>query len=983
MALRYQQSERVFTLQGSIMLVDGTAFALDADNIVRYSIDEASTAGELLTLGDMRASDFILDVEDVAHTLTAAKLIGARVTVQIGLDGTIDPLGVWYVDKAEISRQSATVSISGTDALGSKMDGLYVDGVYPTTLGAIAARAAAQAGLTLKSNSFRNSDIIVQTQPEWDVETTTQRMVIGYVAACAGGFARISRAGVLEIVPYAMTTPETVTADYFTTLIVGGGQSFSFNCLQVAHYGSNIYVRYAIDESKTDTAGNTLRVSDNPLLTAAIAQTLKTQLTWLASAAVSVDWVGDPTMQPGMRVTVQDTDGSTHTGIVTRQTISVDGGLHAQTAAELPENINSAFIDTVFTPGGKVNISAAEGRLKVWAEEQIELTVGDKTEGLQSQIDMIPGQITAAVEDVEEGLQAQIDLIPDQITLEVKNQIGAQNLIIDSKIDLTTSEYLIKSFKLTDDTLKDGETVTMQIWGSEGGDRYYWRVTNGSTTLVDIKWNEKVDGIVTKTFSWIVSGSNDTIYLYHLSQNMDSNASDPSTVEKVQLQRGDTPSAWAPSALDAATSVVSGSDLIITQDEVRINTPKFSVNVNGTAGDMTLDENGLAADVISSPSVRPMYTGPALMNVEGGETDGINTFNALSDCLAKLDGKYLPYAVTIKIFSAQTEGTIEFGGTDGEAITVVSGFTAIKPQINAQLSLRGVRNQIVFDGIAFAYAYADAIFINDCHMVVFNNCEIVTSHTASGASMYANTVWAYRSSVELHSCGVFGGYSGLAIEGNTRAFVEACYGSGNEYGIFARGNASVGVKTSRPAGNTANTYVETDSVVRGTTTVSTGTSPTVPSATTTVQIDCTNSRTYAGGWYNSSTPMVAQGVANGTTFRGYMWFDFSSVIGETIQRAAIRLYRKSGIGKSKDVDVYIGAMLCDGPGYTIRAQQSYGKITVASQKEQIKVTIPTEMLQAIANGSYNGLFVYSSSADDYAAFDGFGEAHPPALLVTY
>ena len=509
------------------------------------------------------------------------------------------------------------------------------------------------------------------------------------------------------------------------------------------------------------------------------------------------------------------------------------------------------------------------------------LAISDSEQRLQTQIDLVPGQIKAAVEDAEDGLQSQIDLVPGQIKAAVED---AENSL-QSQIDLVPGQIKAE-----------------------------------------------------------VSG---------------------------QLAN------YTP------TGIVDGSQLVINRDEFHVDTPKFSVNVNGTNGDMTLDENGLAADVITSPSVRPMYTGPAVMSVEGGEIDGINTFNALSDCLAKLDGKYLPYAVTIKILSAQIEGTIEFGGTDGEAITVVSGFTAIKPQINAQLSLRGVRNQIVFDGIAFAYAYADAIFINDCHMVVFNNCEIVTSHTASGAGMYANTVWAYRSSVELHSCGVFGGYSGLAIEGNTRAFVEACYGSGNEYGIFARGNASVGVKTSRPAGNTANTYVETDSVVRGATTVSTGTSPTVPPETTTVQIDCTNSRTYAGGWYNSSTPMVAQGVVNGTTFRGYMWFDFSSVIGETIQRAAIRLYRKSGIGKSKDVDVYIGAMLCDGPGYTISAQQSYGKITVASQNEQIKVTIPTEMLQAIANGSYNGLFVYSSSADDYAAFDGFGEAHPPALLVTY
>lgn len=884
MALRYQQSERELSPQGSILLADGTTYALYADNIVRYSLDEASTSGESITLGDARASDYTLEIEDTAHYLTAAKLIGARVTVQIGLDGVIDPLGVWYVDKAEISRQSATVSISGTDALGSKMDGLYVDGVYPTTLGAIAAGAAAQAGLTLKSNSFRNSDIVVQTQPEWDVETTTQRMVIGYVAACAGGFARISRSGYLEIVPYTMAAPETVTADYFTTLAVGGGQTFAFNCLQVAHYGSNIFVRYAIDESKTDTAGNTLRVSDNPLLTAEIAQMLKNQLATLISSAVTVDWVGDPTMQPGMRITVQDTDGSTHTGIVTRQTISVDGGLHAQTAAELPENINSAFIDTVFTPGGKVNISAAEGRLKVWAEEQIELTVGDKTEELQSQIDMIPGQITAAVEDAEKGLQAQIDLIPDQITLKVQETVPGE---VESALD------------------------------------------------------------------------------------------------------GYTP-----------TGIVDGSQLIITKEQTHIDTPQFSVNVNGTNGDMTLDENGLAADVITSPSVRPMYTGPAQLYVVSSSTNGIDYFLTLADAFAKLNGKYLPYDVSIQLGITQIEGAIDLFYTDGAPITIEpyrnSDGSYPTINLNAHIAISHTRNQIYISDVNIGFSGGDnVIMLQDCYSVICSGCKFTTSRTLN---TWSNAFYANQSHVEFYSCGFFGGYAGLFIEKNAHAVVDSCYGSGNDYGIFARNNAQIGVVTSRPYG-AAGTYATADSVVRGATATSTGTAPedTIV-ATAQISFVASASRTHdGGGWYNSDTSFISQGEKDNGHFRGYMWFSttenpprtlVAALDGKKIVRAAIKIYRRSGYGKRGAVPVYIGTMKCAAPGQDIDQAYEYDNpIGLCEQKEQLYANVPSNAIQAIASygsvGGYNGLFIHGGSEQEYAAFDGAEDANPPRLVVEY
>ena len=813
MALWYQKDQRELSMRGRLFLSDGSVRDINADNIVRYSIEEASTAGGTITIGDARASSYSLDIEDVAHEYTAAQLIGAMVEVEISLDGIFDPLGVWYVDSAEISRQSATVSITGTDALGSKMDALYVDGEYPATLGDIARRVAAQAGLALKSGGFANSDIVVDKQPEWNTDTNAQRAVIAYIAGCAGGFARIDRVGRLEIVPYTMAQPETITADYFTTLSVGGGKTFAFGCLQVAYYGSNIYTRYALDESQTDTAGNTLRISDNPLMTEDIAHRLVEQLTGLESTAVTVDWVGDPTLVPGVRVSVQDTDGSMHTGIITSQTISVDGSLHAQTMAELPDNISSAFVDTIFTPAGKISIQAFEGQLDVWAADRIKIAVGKELDNF------------------------------------------------------------------------------------------------------------------------------------------------------------------------APTQVIDGSQLVITKDEIRMETPIFSVNVTGERGDMTLDEDGLSAEYINSPSVRPMYYGPAALTVQTDSADGISTFATLSDAFYRLNGRYLAYPVTIYVRSAQPEARAELSYTDGAPITICKAADVSTPAINAHLDLIAVRNILTLEGINVGYTSGDnCVTASGCMCVISRTCNFVTS-TATLSTAHA--FFVERSQAEFYSCGFFNGYGGVFGERMAHIYIEGCKGAGLKYGVAVRYGSRASGSTSIPPGSTNASYATADSEYRGTSTTASGTSPFAPATTNTIELDLTNTRTYAGGWYGSGTTMIAQGVSGGTNFRGYMWFDFSPISGRTIKQAALKLYRKAGIGKSAYADIYIGAARVAGPGSTVEASKEYGKVGAAAQNSRTQISVPVEAMQAIADGTYNALYVYSPQSEDYAAFEGVGESNPPRLAVLY
>lgn len=429
------------------------------------------------------------------------------------------------------------------------------------------------------------------------------------------------------------------------------------------------------------------------------------------------------------------------------------------------------------------------------------------------------------------------------------------------------------------------------------------------------------------------------------------------------------------------TAIIDGSRLIITKDKVHIDTPIFSVNVSGTSGDMTLDENGLSADYVVSPSVRPMYYGPTVLTIQSDDIDGINTFASLSDAFYRLNGKYLPYAVTIEVRSAQSEGSAELSYTDGAPITICKAADVSTPAINAHLDILSVCNAVTLEDINVGYTSGDnAVTVRDCACVIARNCNFVTS---TATLRTAHAFFVDQSTVEVYSCGFFNGYGGVFGERNAHIFMNGCKGSGNQYGIAVRNGSWASTVSSIPPGSSAASYATSDSEIRGTNTTTSATSPFAPAATSSVELTLTNTRTYGGGWYNSATPAISQGVRDTTAFRGYMWFDFSEISGKTIKKAALKLYRKAGIGKSAAVDIYIGAAKCSGPGSAVEASVEYGKVGAAAQKEGIQVSIPTDAMQAIANGTYNCLYIYSTQSVDYAAFDGIGESTPPRLAVLY
>lgn len=424
MALTYNRQVRTLDLRGVITLNSGTQISIAASDILAYSISESS-GSEGLPLGSAEASSFSLTISNVGKSYLPSMFDNAEVHMEIGIDGgdgtfTYSDFGVWYVCEATAPEQSVSIDLNGYDALATLFEADYTDAksAYPTTLGSLAATICAAAGIHLQSAAFRNADIAVSSMPEWG-DTVTLRTIIGFIAACAGGFARMTRGGKLEIVSYCDGSTYAIDSNFYTTLTRTNGSDFKFNSLQVKNPDSDdeetSYTRYAVNTSLTDNPTNTIRIEDNPLFTDGVATSVKNLLNGISATSASLTWVGDPAVRIGDKLTATDTSGNTLSMLINFQMITFSGGLSSTSECNLPA-LNTANSGSYTSSG---NIIDSNGNIRVTRIANFDKSVVSATVGHFE-------ELTAASASVDKLLAGIINAI----TLRAEN-IDASSVTTD------------------------------------------------------------------------------------------------------------------------------------------------------------------------------------------------------------------------------------------------------------------------------------------------------------------------------------------------------------------------------------------------------------------------------------------------------------------------------------------------------------------------------------------------------------------------
>ena len=335
----YAAGSRNLELTGVITTSAGQQITLTQADIASYSINDSPTSSGIV-LGGTAAASFHLSIRNADKQYLPSQFDNAEVHMRLRLNGGAwSDFGVWYVDSSDAPEQSVLINLSGADALKSRFEAEYADDKshYPTTLGSLLTAVTTAAGLRLESADFLNADQQIKSLPKWG-EKITLRKIVGYIAACAGGFAHMTRDGKLQILEYTRRSTWQLTPSVYHTFSLTGGQAFEFRCLQVKLNDDEDYTRYIVPGWEgEDNATNTVQVEGNPLYTDAIARNIASALKLLPRLeAAQVRWGGDPAILPGDGVTITDLKGDTHYFAILSQSYNFDGGLSVSESCSLP-----------------------------------------------------------------------------------------------------------------------------------------------------------------------------------------------------------------------------------------------------------------------------------------------------------------------------------------------------------------------------------------------------------------------------------------------------------------------------------------------------------------------------------------------------------------------------------------------------------------------------------------------------------------------
>lgn len=568
--------------------------------------------------------------------------------------------------------------------------------------------------------------------------------------------------------------------------------------------------------------------------------------------------------------------------LLTAETLSFwqDGVKRAEVGLE-EFFVNKAYIDEVTTSllqsdtfGAQLALrddvlSAIAGNIDLKANESVKTLVSDAEQGLQSQIDAVPGQITLAVKSV---------------------QVGGRNYILGTAAGYTavgdgTRKWYYPWQCPSVDAANGlfGQTVTISF-------DYEAQITSGSVLIFFAGlWqgfkmfdSSSGSGHHEDTVTLGTSSISDANLIY-----MDGTFQGSVTITHMKLELGNKATDWTPAPEDPAAKVKTsyieisddhidvasggnvniraGSALNVNSGTFDVTTGDFQMSLardDGTDVVMDIDDDGHTTfKAIHAGNVREAVYGYAYYT-----TESIGSLSAFAEMLKRTDARVAEYNM-----SGDEYGKVAFDYFNGSAVINANGHRL--PALEVGYTFTGTL--WVFNGYLTAESADSWALTARCGKTLLANCWFTGSVTYGLQATDAAELRWYRKSSE--------GLAGYSLN----SFVWANNGGVAYYcGVIPGGGIwkdSAFVSVSEPV-----------TVLSG----SGGSGSTVSTA----------SVAGALGYYGSSNGWHAgecfQGYSNakGRAY-GCLAFDLSGV--GTIQSAKLTLHRKSGVGLNRKVNVTV------------------------------------------------------------------------------
>lgn len=256
---------------------------------------------------------------------------GMQISVELGqeLPGGTEwlPMGVYYVTEPLADDDRLTVKAS--DALAAKFDREYepLDGFDFAAEGGVSSTALLVALCDRRGVQVDVSEldtIALKGAPDG----FTERQIIGFIAALYGGFAQMSRTGVLQIRTFRKTDKKVTADDYYENGMEKAGYDFCVQWIKCYNEISELTMVLG------DVSAQQGIYLESIWMNSAILQGLWEKLQGFSYVPVTeLSFFGNPLIDPGDIITMEDLSGVSADVPVMRISHEYDGGIITRVTA--------------------------------------------------------------------------------------------------------------------------------------------------------------------------------------------------------------------------------------------------------------------------------------------------------------------------------------------------------------------------------------------------------------------------------------------------------------------------------------------------------------------------------------------------------------------------------------------------------------------------------------------------------------------------
>lgn len=337
----------------SRIIIGSTTY--DDTAVIDMSLESNLVPGEEFTLGTTICNKFEFTIA-TDNTIQALNVMSPYIGLNI--NGAVEevPLGVFNVD--DVTAIKGNKKVVAYDNMIKFEKAYFSDLSYPAAIQSIANEICQKAGVNFIS--------VLPNYTIDKIEGKTLREAIGIIAGICGGFARINRAGALEIIKLTTTDISITSANFFGSLEKADNDFTIKKVTAIKEDNSTI-------SSGSGSTGEEITFSNN-FITQTMVDTILTSYLNYKYRPIKITWQGNPAIDVGDKITITDIDNTVYQIPVMRLKLTYKGGLKSETSSIAKSDSKSEYNYKGSVSKKVENIVTEQANIKVLLADKANIT---------------------------------------------------------------------------------------------------------------------------------------------------------------------------------------------------------------------------------------------------------------------------------------------------------------------------------------------------------------------------------------------------------------------------------------------------------------------------------------------------------------------------------------------------------------------------------------------------------------------------------